>query len=160
MKLQSGADQTNEVEIDAREVIIAGMTGRDVTKVKEHIDELAELGRDRGRERHYVQVASLMTTDLFTVNENDVIDLVANVMDWKHIRHVPVEDNAHRLVGLVTHRGLMRVLAQNYGTPMQPIPVRQVMQRSVVTVEPETSTLEAIRLMKEHRISCLTQHIL
>ena len=116
---------------------------------------MAKLAKDRGRERHYAQVGSLMTTDLFTVNENDVIDLVANVMDWKHIRHVPVEDNAHRLVGLVTHRALLRVLAQGYGTPMQPIPVRQVMQRSVVTVGPHTPTLEAIELMKEHRISCL-----
>ncbi len=138
---------------------LASLTAATLARQKEgqpvHTWPLAKLARDRGRERHYAQVGSLMTTDLFTVNENDVIDLVANVMDWKHIRHVPVEDNAHRLVGLVTHRGLMRVLAQNYGTPMQPIPVRQVMQRSVVTVGPHTPTLEAIELMKEHRISCL-----
>ena len=38
------AGQTREVEIDPREIIIAGMTGRDVAKVQEHIDELAELG--------------------------------------------------------------------------------------------------------------------
>jgi CBS domain-containing protein/SAM-dependent methyltransferase/gamma-glutamyl:cysteine ligase YbdK (ATP-grasp superfamily) len=140
---------------------LACLTATTVARQKEgqpiHTWPLAELGRDlrRGREKHYSQVGSLMTTDLFTVNENDVIDLVANVMDWKHIRHVPVEDNAHRLVGLVTHRALLRILAQNYGTPMQPIPVRQVMQRSVVTVGPETPTLEAIGLMKQHRISCL-----
>ncbi len=138
---------------------LASLTAATLERQKEgrpvHTWPLAKVARDRGREQHYARVASLMTTDLFTVNENDVIDLVANVMDWKHIRHVPVEDNAHRLVGLVTHRALLRVLAQSYGTPMQPIPVRQVMQRSVVTVAPETPTLEAIGLMKEHRISCL-----
>lgn len=138
---------------------LACLTAATLTRQKEgrpgHTWPLAELRKNEGRERHYAQVGSLMTTDLFTVNKSDVIDLVANVMDWKHIRHVPVEDDGHRLVGLVTHRGLLRILAQNYGTPMQPIPVRQVMQRSVVTVTPETETLEAIRLMKENRISCL-----
>ncbi|MBT3360171.1 MAG: DUF2848 family protein [Rhodospirillales bacterium] len=38
--------QINEVEVAVREVIIAGMTGRDVEAVQKHIDELAELGVD------------------------------------------------------------------------------------------------------------------
>mgnify|MGYP002064122728 CR=1 FL=1 len=52
-----------------------------------------------------------MTTDLFTVHPDELIHLAAHVMDWKHVRHVPVEDNDHRLVGLVTHRTLLRLLA-------------------------------------------------
>ncbi|MEE8523885.1 MAG: CBS domain-containing protein [Thermoanaerobaculia bacterium] len=95
-----------------------------------------------------------MTTDLFTVNENDVIDLAVALMDWQHIRHVPVEDNDHRLVGLVTHRILLRVLLYRGGGE-QPAPVRDVMERSLITVEPQTPTLEAVRLMKEHKISSL-----
>ena len=43
-----------------------------------------------------------MTTDLFTVHADDPIEMVANLMIWERIRHVPVEDNEHRLVGLVT----------------------------------------------------------
>ena len=46
-----------------------------------------------------------MSTDLFTVKPDDLIDLAASVMDWRHIRHVPVEDDEGHLVGLVTHRG-------------------------------------------------------
>ena len=51
-----------------------------------------------------------MTTDLFTVHEDDPVELVANLMDWERIRHVPVEDHEHRLVGLVSYRALLRLL--------------------------------------------------
>jgi len=120
-----------------------------------HTWPLARLREKRGWEMHYQRVASIMTSDLFTVNEDEVLDLVASLMDWKHIRHVPVEDDAHRLVGLVTHRTLLRVLAREHGRETRPIPVREVMHTNVVTVAPDTATLEAIRLMKEHRIACL-----
>ena len=33
-----------------------------------------------------------MATDLFTVRPDDLVDLAASVMTWRHIRHVPVED--------------------------------------------------------------------
>jgi CBS domain-containing protein len=106
----------------------------------------------RPRKLH-ARVRDLMTTDLFTVNENDVIDLAAAQMDWQHIRHVPVEDNDHRLVGLVTYRTLLRILLR--GDNHEPTPVRDVMEKSLVTVEPDTPTLEVVRLMKNRKISSL-----
>ena len=45
----------------------------------------------------YRTVGQFMSTDLFTVQPDDLIDLAASVMDWRHIRHVPVEDDAGRL---------------------------------------------------------------
>lgn len=121
-----------------------------------HTWPLARLREKRGWEIHYQRVSSIMTSDLFTVNEDEVIDLVASLMDWKHIRHVPVEDDAHRLVGLVTHRTLLRVLAREHGrSETRPIPVREVMMTDLVTVAPDTPTLEAIALMKEHKVACL-----
>lgn len=101
------------------------------------------------------EVSGLMTTDLFTVSEDDVVDLAAALMDWRHIRHVPVEDAEHRLVGLLTHRTLMRVLARSVGRRRRPIPVREVMQQELVTVGPSTPTLEAMSLMERHGIACL-----
>ena len=56
-------------------------------------------------------------------------------MDWRHIRHVPVEDNDGRLVGLVTHRGLLRLLMR--GAPRNgagPMVVRDIMKTDPVTV--------------------------
>jgi len=105
---------------------------------------------------HHSTVGQLMTTDLFTVGEEEVIDLVASVMKWKHVRHIPVEDNTHRLVGLVTYRTLMRVLSDPVHRREQlALPVGEIMHRDVVTTTPETPTLEALQSMRARRIGCL-----
>jgi predicted transcriptional regulator len=97
-----------------------------------------------------------MTTDLTTVHPEDALDLVANLMVWERIRYVPVEDGDARLVGLVSYRHLLRVLAKGMSEGRgKPLAVREVMQSHVLTVDPETPTLDAIRLMREHRIGCL-----
>ncbi len=63
-------------------------------------------------EQGYRTVGQFMSTGLFTVQPDDLIDLAASVMDWRHIRHVPVEDESGRLVGLVTHRNLLHLISQ------------------------------------------------
>ncbi len=104
----------------------------------------------------YSRVEEIMTTDLFTVNQDDLIDLVANLMDWQHIRHVPVEDNEHRLVGLVTHRSLLRVLGRGMlEGKNRTLPVSAIMLTDLLTVSPEDSTREAMNLMRRQRIACL-----
>ena len=106
-------------------------------------------------EHGYRTVGQFMSTDLFTVNPDDLIDFAASMMDWRHIRHVPVEDREGRLVGLVTHRGLLRLVA-NSGTPnAKPITVQEIMVTDPVTVSPSTSSLEAMELMRKHRVGCL-----
>ena len=138
---------------------LASLTSAAIAHQKEgkpvHTWSRAQLRESDDWQKHYATVASLMTTDLFTVNENDVVDLAASLMDWRHIRHVPVEDNSHRLAGLVTHRHLLRVLAERYGEPKRPIPVHEVMKRDVVTVEPSTSSLDAVSLMRDRKIAFL-----
>jgi CBS domain-containing protein len=89
------------------------------------------------------------------VHEDELVDLVAALMDWEHVRHVPVEDDRHRLVGLVTHRTLLRLLSRGRIAPGDAIPVSEIMNREVVTISPDTPTLEAVALMKQHRIGCL-----
>lgn len=104
----------------------------------------------------YLRVEQYMATDLLTVNRDEPLDLVANLMDWHHVRHIPVEDNDHRLVGLITRRTLLRFLASDeYRESPRPVPVGKIMQRELVTIPPETSTRKAIALMKEHEISSL-----
>lgn len=103
----------------------------------------------------YRTVGQFMSTDLFTVNPDDLIDLAASVMDWRHIRHVPVEDVDGRLAGLVTHRGLLRMMISRADSDTKPITVREIMVKDPVTVCPSTSSLEAMELMRRHRVGCL-----
>jgi CBS domain-containing protein len=107
-------------------------------------------------EHGYRTVGQFMSTDLFTVKPEDLIDFAASVMDWRHIRHVPVEDGDGRLVGLVTHRGVLRVISNgNRSAQPEPVTVRDVMVVNPVTVSPSTSSLEAIEIMRSHRVGCL-----
>ena len=112
-------------------------------------DEEAPVSR-----RHYEHVESFMTTDLFTVHEDELVDLAANMMDWQHIRHVPVEDDEHRLVGLVTHRALMRFFSRGSAEVRQ-VSVGEIMEKEPVTVSAGALTLDAFRLMRQNKVSCL-----
>ena len=107
-------------------------------------------------EHGYRTVGQFMSTDLFTIHPDDLIDLAASVMDWRHIRHVPVEDSQGHLVGLVTHRALLRLMTRgSLESNGHPITVREIMVTDPVTVFPSTSSLEAIEIMRNRRIGCL-----
>jgi CBS domain-containing protein len=111
---------------------------------------------ETGSWRHsYQKVGQFMTTDLFTVHPGDVVDLAASLMDWRHIRHVPVEDSEGRLVGLVSHRSLLRLVGQGASGVDTQVLVQDIMKKAVVTVTPDTPTLEAIEKMRGHRVGSL-----
>jgi CBS domain-containing protein len=104
----------------------------------------------------YQTVGQFMSTDLFTMRPDDLVDLAASLMQWEHIRHVPVEDEDGKLVGLISHRGLLRLLTKgNTPTDGQAVTVRDVMLTDPVTVCSTTPTLEAIEIMRTKRIGCL-----
>ncbi|TDJ33080.1 MAG: CBS domain-containing protein [Gammaproteobacteria bacterium] len=117
-----------------------------------HTWPLAELDRSGDWRESYRAVGQFMVTDLFTVHPDDLVDFAASLMEWEHIRHVPVEDDQGKLVGLVSHRDLLRMVARGKG---EGIPVREVMKADPFTVTPETSTTDVIRMMREHQVSCL-----
>ena len=106
-------------------------------------------------EQGYRTVGQFMSTDLFTVSPDDLIDLAASVMDWRHIRHVPVEDEEGRLVGLITHRGLLRMMIKGTNSTSKLTTVREIMVTDPVTVCPTTSSLEAMEIMRSNRVGCL-----
>ncbi len=104
----------------------------------------------------YQTIGQFMTTDLFTLRTDDLVDLAASVMDWRHIRHVPVEDEEGRLVGLVTHRALLRLLTHGSQTQnTTQLTVREIMKTDPVTVSSMTPTLEAMELMRCNKVGCL-----
>ena len=99
-------------------------------------------------------IEQVMTRDLFTVGPEDLVDLAANLMDWEHIRHVPVEDSSGKLVGIISHRQLLRLVARGMKN-QKPVAVKELMKENPVTVTPETDSLEAIEIMRKHQVSCL-----
>ena len=95
-----------------------------------------------------------MSADLFTVLEDDLIEYVANIMNWCNIRHVMVENDEGKLTGLVSSKNLMRYFAKKYSNNV-PVSVGEIMTKELHTIPLGTKTTDALVLLREHNISCL-----
>ncbi|MCP3979190.1 MAG: CBS domain-containing protein [bacterium] len=136
-------------------VLTASMYERSLEGSPVHTWPLAELPPAADWRDGCRRVDQLMTTDLFTVRPDDLIDLAASLMDWEHIRHVPVEDKTGRLVGLVSHRQLLRMVGRGLRGTAKSESVSAIMTPDPITVGPKTSTLDAVALMRKHKVGCL-----
>ncbi|MEM1081103.1 MAG: CBS domain-containing protein, partial [Pseudomonadota bacterium] len=117
--------------------------------------ELAEFSGSQDWRESYRTVGQYMATDRFTVRPDDIVDFAASLMEWRYVRHVPVEDDSGHLLGVVSHRQLLRLVARGLNQDAEPVMVRDIMRPEPISVTPETSTVNAIRLMRENRLSCL-----
>lgn len=121
-----------------------------------HTWETAKLeGEPKTWRDSYQTAGQFMSTDIFTVQPSDIIDLAANIMDWKKIRHILVEDEEGRLVGLLSHRALIRLVARGARGAQDNATVAQLMVKNPLTIGPEMPTLEVMKLMRERGISCI-----
>ena len=100
-------------------------------------------------------LGELMTTDVFTVHPDDVIDLATSLMDWQHIRHVPVEDEQGHLVGLLSSRQLLHLQEASCRTSGQPLAVKTFMERNPPTAPSEMPVIEAMRRLLATKSGCL-----
>ncbi len=101
-------------------------------------------------------VGELMTRNLVTLTETQNLALAEDLLRLHRIRHLPVVRNG-KLIGLVTHRDLLRAAAQRGGADpaKQPLWASDVMVRDVKTVQADTSTREAVKLMLDNKYGCL-----
>ncbi|MFY2564133.1 CBS domain-containing protein [Corallococcus terminator] len=100
-------------------------------------------------------VGDLMTRDVVTLEETDSLVRVDDLLMLNHIRHLPVVREG-RLVGLVSHRDLIRALARQFSTRnLDPILVARIMSKDVETVRPDLPVRDAIYKLLDHRFGCL-----
>jgi CBS domain-containing membrane protein len=107
-------------------------------------------------------VSDIMTAKVITLFEEDNLVGVEKGMTHFKFRHLPVVDG-EKLVGLVTHRDLLRTAAsslelgsaQKTARLNETVFVRDVMQRNVKTARPGTPLAEAGKLMWDQKIGCL-----
>jgi CBS domain-containing protein len=100
-------------------------------------------------------IDDLMTHDVVTLSEDENLAVGDDLLKRYHIRHLPVVRNG-RLVGLVSHRDLIRALARQAGSGTRhPIWAKDVMTRNVETLSPVCSVREAVDKMLDHKFGCL-----
>ncbi len=138
----------NEASISITKNIIHNEEKGDPVHLWEDVDP-----NQRDTHKEFRQVSQVMTTDPFTVNHDDLLDLVINVMDWKKVPYVPVENAKNEVVGLIQYENLIRYFTSNKGE--NELLAKDIMSKEYVTVEPQCSTAEAVNLMAENRVGCL-----
>jgi CBS domain-containing protein len=92
------------------------------------------------------RVGDLMSTALVCVRDTDTIATAEREMLRAGIRHLPVVDEHHNLIGIISSRD---VPGRSKDTSSKQR-VGNLMSRTVVTVGPETSGLRGMDLMTEH----------
>ncbi|WP_445664452.1 glutamate-cysteine ligase family protein [Fodinibius sp. AD559] len=101
-------------------------------------------------------VEEFMTTDLFTVQKDDLVEFTANLIDWRRIRYVPVEDDKKHLVGLVTMRMVFNAYSKSVNHDENVVEtVEDIMIENPITIHPEASIMEAMEIMNSQEIGCL-----
>jgi CBS domain-containing protein len=88
-----------------------------------------------------------MTTNLFTVNPDDTLGTVRDVLIRNRIHHVPVVDGK-TLVGLVTTYDLFKL--SYHPDALRSVKVSDVMTTKLATLEPEDKIGSAAELFLEH----------
>jgi len=110
-----------------------------------------------------VFVRDLMTSEPFAVNVEADLSRVYDTMDIKHVRHIPVVDGEGDLLGLVTHRDLVRSVlgalgelpVSNQREALRALKVAEIMQAEPETIDPGADIREAAQLMLENKFGCL-----
>ena len=114
--------------------------------------DLVDLGEYKPLE---LKVSEFMQTDLFTVEKNDIIELVGELMDWRKIRYVPVENAEGRLEGLVTSRLITRHLLKQIEGAEKTTTVEDIMITKPHTTDPDSTIMSAMKLMRKHGLGAL-----
>lgn len=109
-----------------------------------------------------MQVDDLMTSNVFALRPEDDLGDLHDLMRSHDIRHVPVVDEDGDLVGLVSHRDLLRSALIEQPVPayleravLERLKVRDVMVRGVESVAPDDDLRDAAQLMFENKYGCL-----
>src|SRR5208337_3401443 len=107
-------------------------------------------------------VRDLMTTDVTTLQDDEVLLDATLIFARATFRHIPIL-NGKQLVGIVTERDLKHytpsilsgIPAEEYNRLMETTPLSKIMTREPVTIEPNKSVYEAAQMLYDGRIGCL-----
>jgi CBS domain-containing membrane protein len=108
-------------------------------------------------------VSDLMTSLVFAVQPDDTVARLVDLMHEHQVRHVPVVDEDGDLIGLVSHRDLLRnalieqtdEIQVDNEELLERLQVRDLMLAEVEQVTPETDIREAAQIMLENKYGCL-----
>ena len=111
---------------------------------RETIDELPA-----SLDANFRWIEDVMNREVVSVRDNVSVEALVKMMEWKNIRHVPVEGENGALLGMISKT----LIEENDFAPSAL--ARDIMHREVVFVSPGYAIEDADMLMKRLNIHCL-----
>ena len=121
-----------------------------------HEWEIPELTDLEDYEVGDITVEELMETDIFTVEQDDIVELVADIMNWQDLRYIAVENDKGLLTGLVSSTSLLKgfvrpPIDENGAVTL----VKDIMITNPIKINYKASFMDAMKMIKENNIGCL-----
>ena len=104
-----------------------------------------------------ITIDELMTSDPFTLSENDSLDDARNIMTEKHFRHIPITNSDKQLLGLVTQRDVLEATVPRSGSNSnkEDIKLSDIMIQNVSVIHQSDSVRQAAIFLQAHKYGCL-----
>lgn len=110
-----------------------------------------------------VLVKHIMSTPVVSLFAEQTLPLAEDIMRLKHLRHIPVIDDANRLVGVVSHRDILAAQISSLTNIsfmarreiQDRTKIAEIMTTDVWTAGPDMTAATAGRLLLDHRFGCL-----
>ena len=110
-----------------------------------------------------MRLSGVMTARLVTVEIDDPLEVVKQIFDSVKFHHLLVVNADKKLCGVISDRDLLRALSPYIGTASENARdtatlkkrVHQIMTRQLVTLPPEASLADAVKMFLGHRVSCI-----
>ncbi|CAM1362194.1 CBS domain protein-containing protein [Tenacibaculum sediminilitoris] len=95
----------------------------------------------------------IMSSELFVVNEHDLVELVLRVMKWNKVNHMPVVNNKNKIVGVISKEQLTGF---DFSKPAnKQKTAKKIMDTEFISLTPETLINKAKKLMDKDKKSCV-----
>ncbi len=121
-----------------------------------HQWKVANLNDIQNYEPSSLLVEEFMTRDIFTVTKEDIAEFSADIMSWKRLNYVPVENKDGELIGLITIRDLLAHFLSMYRNHQRDeMDIEDIMIKNPRTVAPHDTVEQAMEMMKNNMIGCL-----
>jgi len=110
-----------------------------------------------------MKVRDLMSEDVVTLHADSPMVDAEEIMGFRRLRHLPVVDDEHKLVGILTHRDLLR----HYLSPLEGktwvdhqvqkarVKVREIMHKKVISIGPDADLAQAAGILYDTKYGCL-----
>jgi len=111
-----------------------------------------------------MKVKELMSTKLFTVGPEDLLDKVFFLFNFEAIRHLPVVEKG-KVVGVISDRDMKKIMGARKKIVTDKIDgtqftvharrVATIMNRGITTIGPDEQAADAAAIMAKKKIGCL-----